>query len=585
MTEPATILQPIEKESKRIEEEQQELEKNHHSNPDSYFQKLFKHSLDLFQKICQELLKNENTYWLEQIKYILTLEFLVDTRDLFYLFFGDLEPDQIEAYKASFEGRHKHRMKLENTISTLNKYKEIIKNRMINLLPFFVLTKTVDDTHYFSTDTALIVAEYAVELPTVHGDVELDVAQLVKLHRSFLTLPASFQIGTWKDEQSEHSEPFLLSDPITMGKCDGDLELWQLVDQKEFELSQIEPTRNKVFNQSNGRKSDMSTNLTVIYKSAETLEELGKLQEAIAIYQTLSTDGYAPAQYRLAFSYLFGKGLPKNDERAIELFQQVLKNGIQEAHYQKEALHQLALLNARPVNEDQRREFGRIQYEMAAIDLKRGEEVRNLFLEDSVKNGYAPAQDALARLYERGRNVEQDFNAAFKLYQDAAKQGYAKAIFNVGRCYQYGKGVTLDHKRALECYQQAAEQGLVEAQISLGYCYEFGLLVDSDLKQAVEYYKKASKGDFLAYERVKVLEQVLKGASSWILFERRFELQERVEEELLQGKSWEEIQQANRVILFSDASKMTKENQDSDEEEYDFVDRLPSSGKKEMPGF
>lgn len=100
---------------------------------------------------------------------------------------------------------------------------------------------------------------------------------------------------------------------------------------------------------------------------------------------------------------------------------------------------------------------------------------------------------SLAKIYEEGRDVEQDFVKAFDYYLRATEFGHIGAMYNVGSLYENGEGVTQDFTKAAEYYMQAADKGNSDAACCLARLYEEGLGVSKDEKLAFHWYQKASK--------------------------------------------------------------------------------------------
>ncbi|MDX8400852.1 MAG: tetratricopeptide repeat protein [Gallionellaceae bacterium] len=92
----------------------------------------------------------------------------------------------------------------------------------------------------------------------------------------------------------------------------------------------------------------------------------------------------------------------------------------------------------------------------------------------SAKQGYAPAQYAMASMYEQGLGVKLDYPKAASLYLKAAEQGLAPAQFSMGNMYDTGQGVTQDYKQALFWHGNAAERGNAQSQNKLGLMYSQG---------------------------------------------------------------------------------------------------------------
>ena len=79
-------------------------------------------------------------------------------------------------------------------------------------------------------------------------------------------------------------------------------------------------------------------------------------------------------------------------------------------------------------------------------------------------DGYAPAQDKLAWMYQNGWGVEQSYTQAVSWFRKAAEQGNIEAMASMGLMYYRGWGVTQNYDTALEWYGKAAAQGSEVAQ-------------------------------------------------------------------------------------------------------------------------
>jgi TPR repeat protein len=66
-----------------------------------------------------------------------------------------------------------------------------------------------------------------------------------------------------------------------------------------------------------------------------------------------------------------------------------------------------------------------------------------------------------------GRSGPRDFGKALTLYSEAAKLGYAPAENAVGRMFQYGEGVAPSSAEAIRWYSLAAQQGHPDAAAAL----------------------------------------------------------------------------------------------------------------------
>ena len=74
------------------------------------------------------------------------------------------------------------------------------------------------------------------------------------------------------------------------------------------------------------------------------------------------------------------------------------------------------------------------------------------------EQGYAPAQNKLGFMHNKGRGVPQDFATAVKWLRLAAEQGHARAQYNLGFSYENGGGVPQDYVQALMWFSLAASR-------------------------------------------------------------------------------------------------------------------------------
>lgn len=132
-----------------------------------------------------------------------------------------------------------------------------------------------------------------------------------------------------------------------------------------------------------------------------------------------------------------------------------------------------------------------------AIDDKKAVELFKL----AAKQNNANAQNNLGYMYMNGRGVEKDEKIAYELFRQAATQGQADAQFYLGSMHEHGKGIKKDEKIASEHYKQAADQGYSDAQIKLAVMYQDGKGVVKDEKRSLEFYSLAAEqGNFDAQD-------------------------------------------------------------------------------------
>jgi len=99
----------------------------------------------------------------------------------------------------------------------------------------------------------------------------------------------------------------------------------------------------------------------------------------------------------------------------------------------------------------------------------------------------------MAKRYDNGQGVKEDYAKAFELYLTAANLGYNNAQYEVGRCYQSGWGVEKNPKLAFEYYEKAYKNGSRNAICQCGWCLtnEFG--TNNDYKRAFELFTEGAE--------------------------------------------------------------------------------------------
>jgi len=191
-----------------------------------------------------------------------------------------------------------------------------------------------------------------------------------------------------------------------------------------------------------------------------------RYSEAFQHFQPLADGGDFRSQYYIAYMYLYGYGVAKNDQLALA------------------------------------------------------------YLQKSLNQNYHLAQALMGYLYNEGRVVPADPKKAVMLYQKAADQGNSAAMLNLGVAYYLGNGVPRNLAKAVEllekipveqkpeagrylgdiylnqdsnniekavaAYRSAAEAGDLLSYVSLGDIYLDGRGVDQDVERAIKYYTYAA---------------------------------------------------------------------------------------------
>jgi TPR repeat protein len=181
--------------------------------------------------------------------------------------------------------------------------------------------------------------------------------------------------------------------------------------------------------------------------------------------------GNAQAAANLAFLYMNGQGVPKDDTEALRLSKIAAEQG--NAQGQNSLGSLLGQGRGGPKN-----------------DI----EAARLF-KLSADQGYPPAQNNLGQLYQMGRGgLPKDDREAVRLFKLAADQGVASAQAHLGFAYLGGLGgLSKDDGEAVRLFKLSADQGNSLGQANLGFAYERGLGgLPKDEREAARLYKLAA---------------------------------------------------------------------------------------------
>ena len=169
-------------------------------------------------------------------------------------------------------------------------------------------------------------------------------------------------------------------------------------------------------------------------EDADAAYKNGDYASARRLWHELAQQGDASAQTHLGVMYRDGRGVPRDDQQAVEWFRK------------------------------------------------------------AAEQGNALGQANLGFMYERGRGARQDDRQAVQWFRKAAEQGNALGQANLGFMYRTGRGgLPQDDQQAINWYRKAAEQGNALGQNNLGVMYRDGRGVAKDDGVAVTWFRKAAE--------------------------------------------------------------------------------------------
>jgi len=263
-------------------------------------------------------------------------------------------------------------------------------------------------------------------------------------------------------------------------------------DQKAFNLYQKSASLGNALAMFNCAKMLIDG---VLEKSSKSLIDR-KYSLAVEYLKKGSSLGSDLSMNLLGWCYTEGKGVPRDFEKAAELFSAAVKLGNGEAavglagcstkknDYQKtlELLKQAASqgITDAMVNLGLAFEFG----DGVEIDINKAIEYYN----QASEKGNNRAKIQLARL-----QMKHDPQEAVKLYKSGADHGDSDGMLNYALCAQKGIGMEKNEEEAVEYLKKAALTNHEYAIYQLGLCYLYGKGVKKDINLAREYLETALK--------------------------------------------------------------------------------------------
>ncbi len=202
--------------------------------------------------------------------------------------------------------------------------------------------------------------------------------------------------------------------------------------------------------------------------------------------------GIPISMYQLGKTYLLGKGVPVDLEKARIWLDKASEKGVLEA----QMLLGSAYMSGTKYP---------IDHQLAAKYLLQAAEQQNI--NGGLRSEQALAQYWVAMMYEQGRGVSKSHENAIKYLQLAAENGNYSAQYDLGSLYEAGAGgLAMDKPKACGLFVKAAEQGHRKALHNAGYCYHSGVGVSQDARMAILYYTKAAEqGDVRSEYNMGVL--------------------------------------------------------------------------------
>lgn len=212
---------------------------------------------------------------------------------------------------------------------------------------------------------------------------------------------------------------------------------------------------------------------------ARALQKLGKVNDALFVFEKYANLGYPDALFHTAKAYSRGWGSKPNLDKARTLFLKAVQYNFA---YRGESAYELGRMFRRSMGPD-----------CNVVAIK--------WFEKALLWNYTKASLQLADHYERGLGVEQDIEKAVYYYEIAVRSGKGQALIKFARLLaadRYGiepnpERARLLTNQAISVLERKARGGLARSAKQLGRLFRNGKLVPVDKKKAEKWLLLSAK--------------------------------------------------------------------------------------------
>lgn len=195
--------------------------------------------------------------------------------------------------------------------------------------------------------------------------------------------------------------------------------------------------------------------------------------------------GFSGTEYELGYCYWQERGVDRDEDKALTLFERAADHG------NREACGTLWQMYAREGRTDEK---GHVHYD---------KEKAFRYLKMGVERGDQDGIMVLAMCYLMGEGTPKNPEKAFSLYQEAWDQGDAMAGAMMGTMYVNGLLGEENREKGIAYLKESASEGCLDAVRELGSCYLEGKGVLPDEEEGLSLLREAAEeGDGESYTRI-----------------------------------------------------------------------------------
>lgn len=223
----------------------------------------------------------------------------------------------------------------------------------------------------------------------------------------------------------------------------------------------------------------------------------------IGTLRQLAEQGNAAIMAMLGDMHANGKGVPRNDNEAVEWYRRAATAGhaVSMVDYARMlgdgrglAKNEQEALRWYRAAADTGNTYGLWRYALVMLDGKIAPKDTALaaqLLQRAAEAGYGPAMHDFAVMHANAMGMPRNYQLAARWYQKAADLNNAASMVNLGLLYDEGKGVEKDEAMAVNLYRRAVALGHVSGMQNLAVMLDNGRGVARDPEQAAELVLRA----------------------------------------------------------------------------------------------
>lgn len=206
------------------------------------------------------------------------------------------------------------------------------------------------------------------------------------------------------------------------------------------------------------------------------LSEIDIAKRVVFLEALVSAEaGDARAQVNVAWDYLAGANIVKNESAALTWFRRAVEQGSPEGMIGLGGMYEIGQ--------------GIDKNGAAALELYRR----------AASLGNTDAMIAVGEVNQLGRGTPKNEAEAVNWYRKAADAGSARGACRLGIMYLDGSGVRKDANQALSFFKKSAESGDLRCMVVLGQSYHQGTIVNRDYNEAIRWYRTAHEKGFRSH--------------------------------------------------------------------------------------